>query len=103
MVQTLTGPRLARALRAGALAVVREQESLNRINVFLISYRPLYPEKSYFPSPFEILVTVGLISTLVLVYRAIVMIFPVIAAAPEEAPREVLVAAPASEPEGATQ
>ena len=34
MVQTLTGPRLARALRAGALAVVREQESLNRINVF---------------------------------------------------------------------
>ncbi|MGE5236318.1 MAG: DegV family protein [Acidobacteriota bacterium] len=34
MVQILTGPRLARALRAGALAVVREQESLNRINVF---------------------------------------------------------------------
>jgi Ni/Fe-hydrogenase subunit HybB-like protein len=77
--------------------------ALNRINVFLISYRPLYPEKSYFPSPFEILVTVGLISTLVLVYRAIVMIFPVIAAAPEAAPREVRVAAPASEPEGATR
>jgi len=34
MVQTLTGPRFARALRAGAIAVVREQESLNRINVF---------------------------------------------------------------------
>jgi DegV family protein with EDD domain len=34
MVQQLTGPRLARALRAGALAVVREQETLNRINVF---------------------------------------------------------------------
>ena len=34
MVQTLTGARLARALRAGALAVVREQETLNRINVF---------------------------------------------------------------------
>ncbi len=34
MVQTLTGPRLARALRAGALAVAREQETLNRINVF---------------------------------------------------------------------
>jgi hypothetical protein len=34
MVQLLTGPRLARALRAGALAVVREQETLNRINVF---------------------------------------------------------------------
>ena len=34
MVQVLTGPRLARALRAGALAVAREQETLNRINVF---------------------------------------------------------------------
>ncbi len=34
MVLLLTGPRLARALRAGALAVVREQETLNRINVF---------------------------------------------------------------------
>jgi DegV family protein with EDD domain len=34
VVQTLTGPRLARALRAGALAVAREQETLNRINVF---------------------------------------------------------------------
>ncbi|MBZ5590150.1 MAG: DegV family EDD domain-containing protein [Acidobacteriia bacterium] len=34
MVQFLTGPRLARALRAGALAVAREQETLNRINVF---------------------------------------------------------------------
>ena len=34
MVQILTGPRLARALRAGALAVAREQETLNRINVF---------------------------------------------------------------------
>ncbi|HUK13404.1 MAG TPA: DegV family protein [Thermoanaerobaculaceae bacterium] len=34
MVQILTGPRLARAFRAGALAVVREQETLNRINVF---------------------------------------------------------------------
>jgi fatty acid kinase/fatty acid kinase fatty acid binding subunit len=34
MVNTLTGPRLARAFRAGALAVARQQESLNRINVF---------------------------------------------------------------------
>lgn len=34
MVHVLTGPRFARAVRAGALAVVREQETLNRINVF---------------------------------------------------------------------
>jgi Ni/Fe-hydrogenase subunit HybB-like protein len=77
--------------------------ALNRINVFLISYRPLYPEKSYFPSPFEILVTVGLISTLVLVYRAMVMIFPVIAAPPQEAPRELPATIPAAEPQGVTR
>jgi DegV family protein with EDD domain len=34
VIATLNGPRFARALRAGTLAVVREQETLNRINVF---------------------------------------------------------------------
>jgi len=34
MVRTLNGPGFSRVLRAGALAVVREQETLNRINVF---------------------------------------------------------------------
>ena len=76
--------------------------ALNRINVFLVSYTPLYPVKQYFPSPLEVLVTIGLISTLVLVYRAMVMIFPVIAAPPADAPREVLVTAPPAEPKGAT-
>jgi Ni/Fe-hydrogenase subunit HybB-like protein len=76
--------------------------ALNRINVFLISYKPLYPVKQYFPSPLEVLVTVGLISTLVLVYRAMVMIFPVIAAPPAEPPHEVMATAPAAEPKGAT-
>jgi Ni/Fe-hydrogenase subunit HybB-like protein len=51
---------------------------LNRINVFLVAYTPLYGKTSYFPSIFEIMLTVGLIAALVLVYRAIVMIFPVI-------------------------
>ena len=37
MVVTLSGPRLARALRAGALAVLREQENINRINVFPVA------------------------------------------------------------------
>lgn len=54
--------------------------ALNRINVFLIAYKPLYAEKTYFPSVFEIAVTLGLIATLVLVYRFIVMTFPVITA-----------------------
>jgi hypothetical protein len=39
----------------------------------------------------------------VLVYRALVMIFPVIAAPPEEASREAPVAARVSEPEEATR
>jgi Ni/Fe-hydrogenase subunit HybB-like protein len=53
--------------------------ALNRINVFLVAYQPLYAEKPYFPSLYEILVTIGLISALVLVYRLVVMNFPVIA------------------------
>jgi Ni/Fe-hydrogenase subunit HybB-like protein len=52
--------------------------ALNRIDVFLVAYTPLYPTKTYFPSLFEIMVTVGLISALVLVYRFIVLNFPVI-------------------------
>jgi Ni/Fe-hydrogenase subunit HybB-like protein len=51
---------------------------LNRINVFLIAYRPLYPEKIYFPSWMEIGVTLGLFSGMILVYRWFVMTFPVI-------------------------
>jgi Ni/Fe-hydrogenase subunit HybB-like protein len=50
----------------------------NRINVFLVAYKPLYPQKTYFPSIFEIMVTLGLVATLVLVYRFVVLNFPVI-------------------------
>jgi Ni/Fe-hydrogenase subunit HybB-like protein len=53
--------------------------ALNRIDVFLIAYRPPFTQQVYTPSVFEIVLTVGLISTLVLVYRAVVFIFPVIA------------------------
>lgn len=53
--------------------------ALNRINAFLVAYTPLYATRSYFPSPFEIALTAGLISLLILVYRFIVMNFPVIA------------------------
>jgi Ni/Fe-hydrogenase subunit HybB-like protein len=52
--------------------------ALNRINVFLVAYKPLYATKTYFPSIFEFAVTAGLVCTLALVYRAVVMIFPVI-------------------------
>lgn len=60
--------------------------ALNRINVFLIAYKPLYPTKTYFPSIFEIAVTVGLICALVLVYRFVVLNFPVITAHEESSP-----------------
>jgi Ni/Fe-hydrogenase subunit HybB-like protein len=51
---------------------------LNRINVFLVAYEPLYSQQSYFPSPIEITVTIGLISTLVLIFRWIVINFPIL-------------------------
>ena len=51
---------------------------VNRINVFLVAYEPLYSQQSYFPSPIEITVTIGLISTLVLIFRWIVMNFPIL-------------------------
>jgi Ni/Fe-hydrogenase subunit HybB-like protein/Fe-S-cluster-containing dehydrogenase component len=53
---------------------------INRINVFLVAYRPLYPEGSYFPSVGEVAVTAGLFATLALVYRVMVTIFPVLPA-----------------------
>ena len=65
-------------LFTGAVMVVLGV-ALNRINVFLVAYKPLYADRPYFPSVFEIALTSGLIALLVLVYRAAVMIFPVIA------------------------
>ncbi len=52
--------------------------ALNRINVFLVAYNPPFADRTYVPSVFEVLLTAGLIATLVLVYRAAVIIFPVI-------------------------
>ena len=64
-------------LFTAAMMVVRGVV-LNRINVFLVAYQPLYPTKTYFPSFMEIGVTVGLASVLILAYRWFVMTFPVI-------------------------
>ena len=62
---------------------------LNRIDVFLVAYTPLYQTKAYFPSIWEILVTAGCIAALVLLYRAFVMIFPVISQPADEAARKM--------------
>ena len=51
---------------------------LNRVNSFVVAYTPPYSFGSYTPSIGEISVTVGFISILVLLYRAAVIIFPVI-------------------------
>lgn len=68
-----------KGLFTAATLVIVLGVALNRINVFLIAYTPLYADKPYYPSIFEVLVTVGLICALVLVYRFIVLNFPVIA------------------------
>ena len=51
---------------------------INRINVFLIAYTPLYSSSFYFPSFIEIVVTIGLMCGLVLIYRFLVIHLPVI-------------------------
>lgn len=51
---------------------------LNRINNFIVAYTPPYATEAYFPSSGEISVTVGFVSILVLLYRAAVLILPVI-------------------------
>jgi Ni/Fe-hydrogenase subunit HybB-like protein len=51
---------------------------LNRINNFVVAYTPPYSYGSYFPSVGEISVTVGFVAMLVLLYRIIVLNFPVI-------------------------
>jgi len=51
---------------------------INRVNNFIIAYHPPYATKPYFPSFGELSVTIGFIALLTLLYRAFVMIFPVI-------------------------
>lgn len=61
-----------------AAALVVGGVLLNRIDSFVVAYTPPYSYGAYFPSIGEISVTVGFISILVLLYRAAVIIFPVI-------------------------
>ncbi len=65
-------------LLASALMVVLGVV-LNRINVFITAYTPVYATERYFPAIGEIAVTAGLIATLILMYRVMVMVFPVLA------------------------
>jgi len=60
---------------------------LNRINNFIIAYTPPYAETSYFPALGEISVTLGFIALEILLFRAFVMIFPIISV-PQEVHQE---------------
>jgi Ni/Fe-hydrogenase subunit HybB-like protein len=57
---------------------------LNRVNVFVVGYQPPVSEAHYFPAVGEILVTVGMIATLMFLYRLIVTHLPVLSAPAQE-------------------
>jgi Ni/Fe-hydrogenase subunit HybB-like protein len=59
---------------------------LNRVNVFVVGYKPPISETNYFPAITEIIVTVGLISALMFLYRLIVTCLPVLSGPSEEVP-----------------
>jgi Ni/Fe-hydrogenase subunit HybB-like protein len=51
---------------------------LNRINVFVVGYRPPVSANNYFPSIAELLITVGFIAGLMFLYRFLVTYLPVL-------------------------
>ena len=57
---------------------------LNRCTVFFIAYEPLYAAKAYIPAIGEFALTIGLIATIMFVYRVFVTILPVLPAPEEE-------------------
>ncbi len=61
-----------------AAAMIVLGVALNRINVFIIGYKPLYADGPYVPAWSEVLLTVGFISLLVLLYRGACWVFPVL-------------------------
>lgn len=61
-----------------AAALVAGGVLLNRMNTFLVAYTPAYAAKTYFPAFGEVAVAVAFVCLQVLIYRAVVMIFPVI-------------------------
>lgn len=69
--------RKASWLFGGATLVVLGV-ALNRYNVFILGYKPVYTEARYIPAWTEVVVTLGLISTLILIYRFLAMKLPVI-------------------------
>jgi Ni/Fe-hydrogenase subunit HybB-like protein len=76
----LSSPRI-RASKwglGGASLLVVLGVALNRVNVFLVAYRPPFAERDYFPSFGEFAVTLALICGLILIYRVVVTYLPVV-------------------------
>jgi Ni/Fe-hydrogenase subunit HybB-like protein len=57
---------------------------LNRATVFFIAYEPFYAVKAYVPAIGEFALTIGLILTIVFIYRALVILLPVLPAPEKE-------------------
>jgi len=53
--------------------------SFNRINTYLTAYMPQNVTGYYFPTFGEIMITLAQVATIILLYRIIVLIFPVVA------------------------
>ena len=56
---------------------------INRINVFLIGFRPTYADGPYFPAIGEILITAGCVAAIMFLYRLMVTVFPVLGGSKE--------------------
>jgi len=57
---------------------------LNRLNVFVVGYRPPVSEANYFPSMGEVIITMGMIAGLMLAYRFLITYLPVLNAPEKE-------------------
>lgn len=79
-LRMLLSPKVLKspALLFTAAALVVGGVLLNRINNFIVAYTPPYATESYFPSIGELSVTIGFVAMLVLLYRFIVINFPVV-------------------------
>jgi len=60
----------------------------NRLNVFIIGYKPPFEEKPYIPSLAEFALSAGLVAGLMLVYRLAVIYLPILQPAPAAQERE---------------
>jgi Ni/Fe-hydrogenase subunit HybB-like protein len=70
--------RRSRRWLFSACAMIVGGVLVNRLNVFVVGYRPPISEANYFPAIGEILVTAGLIAALMFIYRLLVTYLPVL-------------------------